>query len=60
MQRNKASFTFDTKENNNVKKTIDIDFFKSVEECGNSLYVQYYDENENVQVKYCKSIEFHN
>jgi hypothetical protein len=58
--RDKVTFTYDTKEKNDVSKTVSIDFFSSVEECGDSLLVEFYDQSENLQSKYCKSIQFHN
>jgi len=57
--RTKVTISYDTKERNNVKKTIKTEFLKSVSDSGDCLLVDYYDEKENIQTKYCNSIEFH-
>ena len=57
--RTKVTISYNTKERNNVKKTIKTDFLKSVSGSGDCLLVEYYNKNENLESKYCNSVEFH-
>jgi len=57
--RTKVTISYDTKERNNVKKTIKTEFLKSVNDSGDCLLVEYYNKNEKLESKYCNSVEFH-
>jgi len=56
----KVTITFDNSGSKDVKKTFSVDSLSNVEQNGDRLFVEFYNNNETLEVNYCKAIEFHN